>query len=207
MIIAFCGLIGSGKNAAAEYLVSQHGYTQDSFAGPLKDAVAAIFGWDREALEGTTIESRAWRERVDPWWANRLNISHLTPRWVLQHWGTEVLRVGFHNDIWIASLEARINRNERTVISDCRFPNEVDVIRQLGGHVFKVQRGPDPAWMSTASRALNGDQTAIALLEQLGGSVHYSEYALANTEFEHVIDNNRDLPHLFKQIDDLIKIL
>jgi hypothetical protein len=115
-----------------------------------------------------------------------------------------VLRSGFHEDIWIASLEARVFSNPRTVISDCRFPNEINIIRKLGGHVFKVQRGPDPAWMSTASRALNGDPSAIALLEQLGGSVHYSEYALANTEFEHVIDNNSDLPHLFKQIDDLV---
>ena len=58
MIIGITGFIGSGKDTAANYLVAQHGFRRDSFAGALKDAVAQIFGWDRELLEGTTKSSR-----------------------------------------------------------------------------------------------------------------------------------------------------
>ena len=90
MIIAICGLIGSGKDTTADYLVNIHQFRRDSFARTLKDAVAVVFGWDRELLEGRTKESRAWREQVDAWWATRLGIPDLTPRWVLQNWGTEV---------------------------------------------------------------------------------------------------------------------
>ena len=48
MIIGICGFIGSGKDTIADYLVNFHGFRRESFANTLKDAVAAVFGWDRE---------------------------------------------------------------------------------------------------------------------------------------------------------------
>lgn len=94
MILAICGFIGSGKDTVADYLVEQHGFQQVSFAQSLKDSVSAVFGWNRDLLEGRSPESRKWREQVDEWWAERLGMPHLTPRWVLQYWGTEVARGG-----------------------------------------------------------------------------------------------------------------
>jgi len=84
MIIGICGLIGSGKDTVADYLVNEHGYRRESFANPLKDAVAAVFGWDREMLEGRSKESRQWREQTDAWWSERLGMN-ITPRWVMQN--------------------------------------------------------------------------------------------------------------------------
>jgi len=109
MIIGIAGLIGSGKDTAADYLVNSYGYRRDSFASTLKDAVSAVFGWDRELLEGRTRESREWREEVDLWWSARLD-RVITPRWVLQQWGTEVGRRSFHDDIWIASMENKLRQ-------------------------------------------------------------------------------------------------
>ena len=105
MIIGVCGFIGSGKDTVADYLVNFHEFRRESFANSLKDAVAQVFGWDRTMLEGRTAQAREWREQVDSWWANRLNMPDLTPRLMLQLWGTEVCRSGFHDDIWIASIE------------------------------------------------------------------------------------------------------
>ena len=110
IIIGFVGFIGCGKDTAADYLVNFHGFRRDSFANTLKDAISAVFGWDRTLMEGRTAESRKWREEVDQWWAKRLNIPHLTPRWVMQYWGTDVLRNNFHDDIWIASLENKVRK-------------------------------------------------------------------------------------------------
>ena len=52
MIVGICGWIGSGKDTIADYLVNVHQFRRDSFASTLKSAVAEVFGWDREMLEG-----------------------------------------------------------------------------------------------------------------------------------------------------------
>ena len=216
MIIGICGLIGSGKDTIADYLVNIHQFKRESFAHTLKDAVAAVFGWDRELLEGRTKQSREWRETVDPWWAERLGMPTLTPRYVLQYWGTEVFRKGFHDDLWIAALENKLrNSSDDIVITDCRFPNEIRAIRAAGGVVVRVKRGPEPAWFEDAIKAnagpkgtmLNGGTKWLMakhrLVEQ---GVHASESAWAGTEFDAVIDNSAEgLDPLFAQVKQLVE--
>ena len=201
MIIGVCGLIGSGKDTIADYLVNVHQFRRDSFAASLKDAVSAVFGWERELLEGRTRHSREWREQVDPWWAQRLGMADLTPRWVLQNWGTEVCRRGFHEDIWVAGVENKIRRSQDDiVISDCRFPNEVAALRRSGGHVIRVIRGNTPEWWPTA--VTNPD-----LMGQLHPQVHASEWAWAGTNFDRVIPNHGTLDELYAGINDLVRDL
>ena len=203
-IIGICGFIGSGKDTAADYLVNFHEFRRDSFAATLKDAVAAVFGWDRELLEGRTKQAREWREQVDPWWAQRLDTPNLTPRWVLQWWGTEVCRKGFHDDIWIASLESRLrNSNDNIVISDCRFPNEITAIKEANGKVIWVQRGELPSWHIMAAKANRGDTFAAEKLKALG--VHASETAWVGTNFDAIVDNNSTVDDLYKQIAKIVQ--
>lgn len=204
MLIATVGLIGSGKDTVADRLVEQYGFKRESFASSLKDAAAAVMGWDRKKLEGKTKEDREWREQVDPWWAKRLDIPQLTPRWVLQQWGTEVFRRSFHDDIWIASLEHKLLYNKQdVVISDCRFPNEVKMVRDVGGRVIRVIRGPEPEWFPVAIEACLGDVNAIAYLQRNG--IHESEWAWANTDFDQVFDNNSTLDALYRKVDEYIR--
>ena len=106
-IVGICGLIGHGKDTVAGYLI-ENNFQRISFAGVLKDACANIFGWDRILLEGNTPESRVFREQVDEWWAKRLDIPNFTPRWALQHVGTDVFRMNFHPDIWVAACERQV---------------------------------------------------------------------------------------------------
>jgi hypothetical protein len=210
MIIGICGLIGAGKDTIADYLVNIHQFRRESFANTLKDAVSAVFGWDRELLEGRTKQSREWREQVDPWWAERLNMPDLTPRWVLQYWGTEVARKAFHDDIWIASLENKLRTSsDDIVISDCRFPNEIAAIKNAGGTVIRVVRGPEPVWYELAENVNRGPTCNTSWrmsknkLEK--HNVHASETAWIGTEFDAVIDNNQDgMDNLFCQVKDLV---
>jgi hypothetical protein len=209
MIIGVCGFIGSGKDTIADYLTNFHGFRRESFANSLKDAVAHVFSWDRTMLEGRTKQAREWREQVDPWWADRLNMPNLTPRWVLQYWGTEVCRKAFHDDIWIAALENKLrNSKDDIVISDCRFPNEIKSIKESGGIVIRVKRGPDPEWYNDAADMNAGDRCmnwALAKnrMENLG--IHASETAWVGTKFDAVLTNDGTIDELMTKVKDLVQ--
>jgi hypothetical protein len=203
MIIGICGFIGSGKDTVADYLVNFHGFRRESFANTLKDAVSAVFGWDRTLLEGRTKEAREWREQVDPWWADRLNMPNLTPRWILQYWGTEVCRKAFHDDIWIASLENKLrNSRDDIVISDCRFPNEIASIRGASGKIVWIQRGILPHWYDVAVQANRGVESAKKFLEKEG--IHASETSWVGTDFDHILDNNSTIDVLYTQVKNQV---
>lgn len=203
LVVGLIGLIGSGKDTAADYLVDNMGFRRISFAGALKDAVAAVFGWDRELLEGRTKQAREWREQVDQWWAQRLGLPKLTPRWVLQYWGTEVCRHGFHDDLWVACVENRLRQTDtNVVITDCRFPNEIAAIKNQNGIVANICRGKNPSWYDTALRANAGDKQALKYMNE---HVHKSEWAWVGTKFDAVVDNNGSIEELHVQIKSLVQ--
>jgi hypothetical protein len=207
IIIGVCGFQGSGKDTVADYLVNTHGFRRISFAGTLKDAISQVFGWDREMLEGRTTQSREWREQVDPWWSTRLNIPHLTPRWILQYWGTEVCRKSFHDDIWIASVEHRmLSLQDNVVLSDVRFPNEIRSIKNSGGLIIRTHRGPEPEWYDLGlQHNLYKSEEANRELIKLG--VHASETAWIGTRFDAVLDNDGSIDDLYAQIKNLLQSL
>ena len=203
MIIGICGFIGSGKDTVADYLVNFHEFRRESFASTLKDAVAAVFGWDRTMLEGRTKEAREWREQVDPWWAAKLDMPTLTPRWVLQYWGTEVCRKAFHDDIWIASLENKLrNSRDNIVISDCRFPNEIESLKRAGGNIIWVQRGALPDWYADAVSANQGSNVGLNAMKMR--KIHASEWAWLGSNFDVVVDNNGSIDDLYRQSASLV---
>ncbi len=204
-IVGVVGFINSGKGTVGDTLVNEFGYNQDSWAKSLKDAIASVFKWDRELLEGVTNESRDWREERDEWWSDRLKMD-ITPRWVLQYVGTDVFRNNFHNEIWIASLENRVrNSKSDIVITDCRFFNEVNAIRNIGGTVIRVRRGNEPYWWHLGEKANLGNavikKNAIKELAKL--KVHASEYSWIGAEFDVIIENDGTLDDLKEKIRKL----
>lgn len=193
MIIGLVGFIGCGKNTVAEEF-KYRGFKQDSFAAPLKDACASMFGWDREMLEGNG-DNRAVREEEDKWWAENMptdSIDKFSPRRIMQIMGTEVLRHKFNPDIWLKSLHNRWNKagNPNTVVSDCRFQNEVKYIRDMGGAIIRVKRGPDPDWYPLAVKR---DMDAV-----LAKGVHIGEADWILPDYDYVIENDGSLCQLAK---------
>lgn len=182
-LIAICGFQGSGKDTLANILIEK-GYTKVSFAGLLKDVVATIFTWNRDLLEGTTEKSRKWRETVDDWWSTRLNIPNLTPRYVLQQIGTDVFRNHFHPDIWVAAIERKISNMSGVVITDCRFPNEIEMIKKLNGSLIHIVRGELPSWFGI----------------DIPKDIHISELLWTKYKFDKTINNNKDIKHLKSEL-------
>lgn len=196
-LIGIVGFIGSGKSTVGDYLVDRYGFQKVSFANTLKDAVSAIFGWPRYLLEGDTTESREWREKEDLYWSTKFN-KPITPRWVLQHIGTDIFRKHFADNIWIWSLEYQLtNITTPVVITDVRFPNEIKMIERLNGDLWWVQRGNNPKWLNIALE----NKTEMQIKHP---TVHSSEYEwLGVTEYK-IIKNNFDLLSLYTEIDQCL---
>lgn len=188
MLIGLVGFAGSGKGTVADTLVEKYNFTKLSFADPLKDAVSSIFGWPRHLLEGDTDESRDFREREDTFWTNRLGYS-ISPRKVLQRFGTEVCRDSFSHNIWIYALESRMRNHSNVVVADVRFDNEIDFIRQNNGFLVRVARGKDPDWFDIAMKA--NQSTNVQYRKELESfGIHMSETSWIGTQFDYVLDNN-----------------
>ena len=194
MIIGICGLIGSGKGTVGDILVEQ-GYKKVSFADKLKDGVATIFGWNRAMLEGDTDESRTWREQPDEFWSNETKME-VTPRLVLQLFGTDCLRNGFYDGVWVSLLKKYILDNPGDyVIPDVRFRNEQNMIRELGGKVWQVKRGKDPVWFQ---RAIHDNANPDTSNLMNGFDIHESEYKWidVNTRFDSILHNEGTIAEL-----------
>lgn len=215
MLIGLVGFIGSGKGTIADILTKKHDFTKLSFADTLKDATAAIFGWQRHLLEGDTDESRAFREQKDEWWSERFGYE-FTPRLALQWMGTEAGRQVFHEDIWLRSLERRMELYPNVVIADVRFRNEIEFIQSKGGFIVRVNRGGNPVWYDTALIANSTDEIPVNGLRtkkmqawddmETKFKVHYSEWAWIGTNADYQIDNIGNLSNLDGDVQHMLKV-
>ena len=205
-LVGITGFIGSGKNLVGKYFVSKAGYTQDSFAASLKDACSVVFNWDRDMLEGRTDESRAWREVKDEWWAEKLGIENFSPRLALQLVGTNALREHFNPDLWLLTFERRYEdaKGEQDVIvTDARFPNEINLIRSLGGKIINVKRHENPVWYNVALKATQGDEDALNRMQSTYSYIHQSEWAWVGMEPDYIIINDGTIDKLEREMWDI----
>lgn len=211
MIIGMLGWISSGKGTAANILTQECGFVEESFASPLKDATATVFGWPRELLEGDTDASRAFREKPCPFWSKELGRT-FTPREALQQVGTDVFRDNFYQDIWVAGMKKRLAKHiedgTNVVISDVRFRNELDALKKLGATFVWTRRGELPEWYDTAVSATRGDCEGIVgvvqdecdyLMREVY-KIHRSEWDWCGYPVDHVIYNDGTLEELVAKV-------
>jgi len=127
------GLVGrarSGKDTVADFMSMTGDFNKMAFAEPLKNAACHIFGLTHEQVNGDEYD----REEGHPFWG-------FSVRTILQKLGTESVRDVFGADHWVRLMEKRLHDAEdKVVISDVRFPNEVDLIKRFGGTVVGVVR-------------------------------------------------------------------
>lgn len=180
MYIGITGFIGAGKDTVAN-IIRDRGFYKIAFADKLKDVCSIVFGWPRELLEGNSLESRKFRQEVDRFWAEKLQIPNFTPRMALQLVGTECFRNHFSNNIWITSVEREIYNvgAKNVVLSDCRFGNEIEFVRQNNGKIIRVENQELPEWIVLAEfvnrnrlRDINPKSSDIWHLDSL---IHPSE--------------------------------
>lgn len=201
MIVGVLGFIGSGKGTVGEILAEGKKFVPLSFADSLKDATSTIFGWDRALLEGDTVESREFRETVDSFWSKKFS-KDITPRYILQYFGTEVCRNNLLDSIWVDSLERKILQHENVVITDVRFNNEIIFLKKLGATLIQVNRDITmPYWYDVYSIE---DKEYFEQYAQHQG-IHRSEYEwLGNPSIDYIIENNGSFTDLELKVLDIL---
>ena len=128
VVLAFAGRKGSGKDTACDFLVKQYGFEKQSFADPLKEACAVVFDLTSDQLFGKS------KDEVDRRYGR-------TPRHLMQLLGTDWIRDQISDSFWIDKLMRKCAMcSKSVVINDVRFPNEVEAVHRLGGHVIGILR-------------------------------------------------------------------
>lgn len=166
-LVALTGPAGAGKDTVADYLVNHGGFIKLAFADPLRAEVTEAFDlYERQdiltnraakeaphhalALRNCHLGGNgfgfigaiatATRACVDSAWLD----APRSPRQILQWWGTEYRRR--QNDhYWITKMAERVGHHrgqgrEHIAITDCRFANELDWVRAVGGKLWRVDR-------------------------------------------------------------------
>lgn len=192
--IALCGFSGAGKDTIADILVKNHGFKKVNFASALKDVLSAIFGWDRTMLEGVTVEDRIKRETVDEWWSKHLGIPNLTPRMMMIGIGTGLFRDKFHPDIWVKSVERKLCFEDNIVITDCRFKNEINMVKSYGCKLIFIERNK-PVWFDFYKNGGNSEEA---------NKLHESERSWIREDFDLVFNNNIDKTELNNSVDTIL---
>ena len=175
MIVGLGHKARTGKDTVAAYLNQDHAFVRVAFADALKAACCTIFGLTQKQANG------ADKEAIDPFW-------NTTPRDILQRVGTECLRRGFGDDVWIKALERRVeglvSQGVSVVVTDVRFPNEAEAIKKWGGVLVRVDRKVAPT---------------------IGGSSHASEVSLVNySGWDAVLKNEGTLEELRDKVRQLV---
>ena len=208
MIIGLIGFKGSGKDTVASML-KKYNYTSTSFAKPLKETIGMMFDWDISLLEGITDESRKWRETPDPFWSEYFRES-ITPRIMLQRFGTDIVRNELLEDFWTLRLKKYIERlpsTDNIVVSDTRHLNEINMIKSLGGKLVWVKRDPLPDYYNQA-KFFNYLPSMIKMITKPFfyklSDIHSSERDWIGTCFDYVIENNGTLEELSEKVGHLI---
>jgi len=182
LIIGLSGYARSGKDEAAKVLVEQYGFTRIAFADKLRDFLYALNPIINPTPERYFVAHPApkrLREVIDNYgWDGYKETEHGTEiRGLLQRLGTEAGRQTLWDSIWIDAAFADTSEDNNYVITDVRFPNEADAVKERGGVLWRIERaGVGPA------------------------NSHASETSLDNYEFDRRLANNGTLDDYIREV-------
>lgn len=215
-----------------ESLKDKSDFEIKKFADKLKNIVCLLIGCTREQLEDREFKEEelgeewwyfksstglySYEEYKNPMLdlPKSYKLIKLTPRKLLQLLGTEAGRDIIHPNIWVNALFSSykpidyrsVPNNDRLygesytevvypnwIITDMRFENELKAVKDRNGITIRVNRPFRP--YDKKQPLLEGIQRT---------SVHPSETALDNAEFDYVIDNNGTMEELIEKVKEIL---
>lgn len=184
MLIGITGKIGSGKTTVGNYLVNYWEFQEYIMAEPIKH-IGAIFGFSRSQLYGTQNQ----KLEIHPHWG-------ISGREFLQKIGTDMFRdrlrevipnMKIDKSVWCDIFKLKYNRGINTVVSDVRFLDEAQTIKDLGGIIIRIVR--DVPYGNSESES----------------NSHISEIEQDGILQDFTITNNGDVKTLYRSIDNVLQ--
>jgi hypothetical protein len=192
-IIGITGRKFSGKDTAGNYFVEKYGFERMAYADPLKKAAKEIFDFNDEQLYGNA------KEIIDQYWG-------ITPRNAMQFLGTDLFRnhicellPNMGKDIWVNVLKRKAlnifekNPDSKIVVTDVRFPNELQAIKDLGGITIKLQR-------DNAQEKVNRD-FALEEMRIIGAKLQKEGSDMDSQELNNLIKKLEEIKAKLQQTD------
>lgn len=171
LLIGLTGLARAGKDTTANIIQKHTNAALYAFAQPIKEACKVLFDWQDQHVHGEL------KEVVDPHFG-------VSPRKAMQTLGTEWGRGLINSELWLLRAQKQVDSNERLIITDVRFNNEAEFIRNNGGIVIEIRRD-------------NTQQVRV----------HCSEYGISPSLVDHVIDNNGSIEQLRSRVSGLLELI
>ena len=205
-IIGLSGYSGSGKDYVADAIVRdfpEYKFKKVYFADELKKVAASMLALPIEMMY--TQEGK--QHKID--W-----LDNMTVREFLQKYGCAI-RNNIHTDFWARKLIIKIKVDENVIVPDMRFPNEFDLIYDVGFCTRINRRATTKEWNMLSGLDLNACQSdpdkeidktvyisnaacCVDPSDQYNkwkAMTHESETSLDGHEFDHVYDlNTGDAP-------------
>lgn len=193
-LIGLAGVAGSGKDTVASFIKAHASLANFdvpvqtyAFADPLKKGCSEMFGipldhfYDRER-----------KEKEHDFW-------DYSPRWMLQHVGTNLIRRGIDEDFWIKRADWEWNDYQERkcifVVTDIRFENEAEWVRNRGGEVWHITRPELIADLDPYQRFRRWLQSWF---------VHASEKGVTPKDGDYEIINDDTVQELSIRVGDLL---
>lgn len=151
-IVGLSGYARSGKDEAAKVLVEEFGFVRVAFADKLREVLYALnptvlhdINTRRKDFEKPykylqdVIDEYGWDGYKETVWGPEI-------RRLLQRLGTEAGRQTLWDSIWVDATFAGLAEDAKVVVTDCRFENEAQAVKERGGQMWRVNRtGVGPA--------------------------------------------------------------
>lgn len=184
-LIGLGGLLRSGKDTFADYLVDNHGYVKLNMSEPLHEAMLTLnpIVHPESPIAAGVVQVRRYSEWVDSVGYTEAKKKPEVRR-LLQVLGTEIGRKMFDENVWVDLAGKRIDElradGKPVVITGLRYPNEIEMIRARKGRSIWVDRGGLPT------------------------SDHPSENSVKAEDFDFTISNTGGLNDLYAAADFII---
>jgi len=132
MIIGLSGYARSGKDEVAKILVEDYGYKRVAFADKIRDLLLET---NPQVKDGFRVESV-----VSAYGWDQAKVLFPEIRNLLQRLGVGARKV-FGDEFWVAQALKQVHFEENWVITDVRFTNEADRIKQYdNSQLWRVKR-------------------------------------------------------------------